>query len=50
MINSILQGVPIKSLPPRTASKGKYVYSQSELERFQLTIPDSIAQYVHWLN
>ena len=49
MIKAILAGEPIKEMRPRVAEKGRLMFSRSEVERWQLTIPDFIANSALWV-
>jgi ABC-type uncharacterized transport system substrate-binding protein len=40
LVNAILAGAQPKTLAPRAALRGEYVFSKSELVRWRLTLPD----------
>ncbi|MGL5092265.1 MAG: ABC transporter substrate-binding protein [Aeromonas sobria] len=48
LINSILAGTLPRTLSPRAALRGEYVFSKSELARWQLTVPDKWRHKILW--
>jgi len=47
-INSILAGKLPRTISPRAALRGEYVFSKSELARWQLTLPDKWRYRILW--
>ncbi|OBR42845.1 hypothetical protein A9196_11035 [Aeromonas dhakensis] len=48
LVNAILEGAQPKTLAPRAALRGEYVFSKSELARWQLTLPDKWRYKILW--
>ncbi|XEI33865.1 ABC transporter substrate-binding protein [Aeromonas veronii] len=48
LINTILAGALPKTLSPRAALRGEYLFSKSELARWQLTLPDKWRHKILW--
>ncbi|PKQ81016.1 hypothetical protein CJP16_05470 [Aeromonas sobria] len=48
LINSILAGTLPRTLSPRAALRGEYVFSKSELARWQLTVPNKWRHKILW--
>ncbi|WP_176452620.1 ABC transporter substrate-binding protein [Aeromonas sp. A35_P] len=48
LVNAILDGAQPKNLAPRAALRGEYVFSKSELARWQLTLPDKWRYKILW--
>ncbi len=48
LVNAILAGAQPKTLAPRAALRGEYVFSKSELARWQLTLPDKWRYKILW--
>ncbi|MDX7741471.1 ABC transporter substrate binding protein [Aeromonas dhakensis] len=48
LVNAILEGAQPKTLAPRSALRGEYVFSKSELARWQLTLPDKWRYKILW--
>jgi ABC-type uncharacterized transport system substrate-binding protein len=48
LINSILAGTLPRTLPPRAALRGEYIFSKSQLARWQLTVPDKWRHKILW--
>jgi ABC-type uncharacterized transport system substrate-binding protein len=48
LINTILAGAAPKTLSPRAALRGEYVFSKSGLARWQLTVPDKWRNKILW--
>ncbi|MFM5388533.1 ABC transporter substrate-binding protein [Aeromonas dhakensis] len=48
LVNVILEGAQPKTLAPRAALRGEYVFSKSELARWQLTLPDKWRYKILW--
>jgi len=48
LINTILAGTLPRTLSPRAALRGEYVFSKSELARWQLTVPDKWRHKILW--
>ncbi|WP_033136196.1 ABC transporter substrate-binding protein [Aeromonas finlandensis] len=48
LINNILAGTEPKTLSPRAALRGEYIFSKSELARWRLTLPDKWRHKILW--
>lgn len=48
LINTILAGTLPRTISPRAALRGEYVFSKSELARWQLTVPDKWRHKILW--
>ncbi len=48
LVNAILAGAQPRTLAPRAALRGEYVFSKSELARWQLTLPDKWRYKILW--
>ena len=48
LVNAILAGAQPKTLAPRAALRGEYVFSESELVRWRLTLPDKWRYRTLW--
>ncbi|MFM5598804.1 ABC transporter substrate-binding protein [Aeromonas veronii] len=48
LINTILAGTLPRTISPRAALRGEYVFSKSELARWQLTVPDKWHNKIMW--
>ncbi|MGL5496947.1 MAG: hypothetical protein ACRDCQ_08240, partial [Aeromonas sobria] len=48
LINTILSGTLPRTISPRAALRGEYVFSKSELARWQLTVPDKWRHKILW--
>jgi ABC-type uncharacterized transport system substrate-binding protein len=48
LVNAILAGAQPKTLAPRAALRGEYVFSKHELARWQLTLPDKWRYKILW--
>lgn len=48
LVNNILAGAEPKTLSPRAALRGEYIFSKSELARWGLTIPDKWRNKISW--
>ncbi|WP_314926068.1 ABC transporter substrate binding protein [Aeromonas piscicola] len=48
LVNAILAGAQPKTLAPRAALRGEYVFSKQELARWQLTLPDKWRNKILW--
>lgn len=48
LVNAIMEGALPKTLAPRAALRGEYVFSKSELARWQLTLPDKWRYKILW--
>ncbi|WP_243546035.1 ABC transporter substrate-binding protein [Pseudodesulfovibrio tunisiensis] len=44
MARQILKGTPISSIPPRIPEQGRFVFSRSGLKKWEITLPESIAE------
>ena len=49
MAQKILSGIPPARLRPITATNGSYLFSQSELEKSQIRLPDHIVSSATWV-
>ena len=48
LVNTILAGTLPRKISPRAALRGEYVFSKSELARWQLTVPDKWRHKILW--
>ena len=49
IINEIIAGTPPRRIRPRIAEKGRFIFSKSQVEKYQLTIPASISKAATWV-
>lgn len=49
IINRIVAGEAVANIRPQVAKKGRYIFSKTELERHQLTIPQEIKKTITWV-
>lgn len=48
LVKQVLLGSPSESLPPRTATRGEYLFSRQEMTRWQLTLPTKLTAPQVW--
>ncbi len=50
IIKDILAGKPVSKIRPKAAEKGRFIFSRSEVNKWRLTIPESISKLTTWVD
>ena len=50
IIKAIFADKPVSKIRPRVAEKGRFIFSKSQINKYQVNVPSSMAILVTWVD